>query len=219
MTFRGWTDDALAFYRGLEADNSKEYWSRHKTVYDTAVREPMEELLAEIAGDFGSGRVYRPQRDTRFSSDKTPYKTASCAILNDGGIIQISAAGLAAGIGFQGMAPDQLARFREIVVDDARRAGLLRVVGDLDAKGFPIAPGERLKGAPRGFDKDHPQVEWLRKKDLYSWYDWPVEPWLGTPAARDRIARFLSDARPLHRWLMDNVGEAAGPGRPRYGSG
>jgi uncharacterized protein (TIGR02453 family) len=217
MTFKGWTNEALAFYQGLEADNSKEYWSQHKAVYETAVREPMEELLAEIEGDFGSGRVYRPQRDTRFSTDKTPYKTAACGILNDGGIIQISAAGLAAGIGFQGMDSAQLTRFRESVVDDAKREDLLGIVQAMDAEGLQISPGEQLKGAPRGFDKDHPQVEWLRKKDLYSWYEWPVEPWLETPAAKDRVVQFLTDTRPLHKWLMDNVGEAAGH-RPRYGS-
>src|SRR5918995_561304 len=49
MAFRGWPDQALEFFEGLEEDNSKAYWTAHKTVYDEEVRAPMEELVAELA--------------------------------------------------------------------------------------------------------------------------------------------------------------------------
>ena len=55
MGFRGWPEEALEFYEGLEADNSKTYWTQHKSVYEEAVRRPMEELLAELAKEFGEG--------------------------------------------------------------------------------------------------------------------------------------------------------------------
>jgi uncharacterized protein (DUF2461 family) len=48
MAFRGWRVEALEFFEGLEADNSKAYWQQHKGVYETLVRAPMEELLAEL---------------------------------------------------------------------------------------------------------------------------------------------------------------------------
>jgi uncharacterized protein (DUF2461 family) len=48
MAFRGWPDQALEFFEGLELDNSKAYWAAHKTVYDEKVRAPMEELVAEL---------------------------------------------------------------------------------------------------------------------------------------------------------------------------
>ena len=73
MGFGGWPEEALEFYEGLEADNSKTYWKQHKTVYDDAVRRPMEELLAELAKEFGEGKIFRPYRDVRFAKDKTPY--------------------------------------------------------------------------------------------------------------------------------------------------
>lgn len=75
MTFRGWPEEALEFYEGLSADNSKTYWTAHKEVYETKVRAPMEELLAALEPEFGSGRIFRPYRDVRFSKDKTPYQT------------------------------------------------------------------------------------------------------------------------------------------------
>ena len=62
MAFRGWQVEALEFFEGLAADNSKPYWQEHKEVYETFVRAPMEELLAELAPEWGDGRVFRPCR-------------------------------------------------------------------------------------------------------------------------------------------------------------
>ena len=75
MAFRGWPIEAVEFYEGLEADNSKVYWTEHKGVYDRKVKAPMEELLSELAEEFGAGKLFRPYRDVRFARDKTPYKT------------------------------------------------------------------------------------------------------------------------------------------------
>src|SRR5438552_9161079 len=58
MAFKGWTVEAVEFYEGLEADNTKTYWQEHKSVYERCVKAPMDELLAELAEDFGSGRVF-----------------------------------------------------------------------------------------------------------------------------------------------------------------
>jgi uncharacterized protein (DUF2461 family) len=73
--FRGWPAEALEFYEDLEADNSKTYWTAHKDVYETVVLSPMKAILAELAPEFGDGKVFRPNRDVRFSTDKSPYKT------------------------------------------------------------------------------------------------------------------------------------------------
>src|SRR6266536_2758910 len=112
MTFRGWRAEALEFFDGLEADNSKAFWQKNKDVYETLVRAPMEELLAELGPTWGEGRIFRPYRDVRFSSDKSPYKTNIAAMIGDG-YVQLSSTGLGAGCGMWEMAPDQLERYRE----------------------------------------------------------------------------------------------------------
>src|SRR5688572_9006955 len=99
MAFKGWPEDALEFYEGLEADNSKTYWTQHKSVYEDVVKRPMEELLAELAPAYGEGRIFRPYRDIRFSKDKSPYKTAIAATLAKGGYISLSSQGLGCGTG------------------------------------------------------------------------------------------------------------------------
>src|SRR6476469_1302046 len=106
MAFRGWPVEAIEFFEGLEADNSKAYWQDHKTVYDESVRKPMDELLEELRSEFGEGKVFRPYRDVRFSADKSPYKTAIAASLEDGGYLQLSSEGLGVGSGMYMMATD-----------------------------------------------------------------------------------------------------------------
>jgi uncharacterized protein (DUF2461 family) len=101
MSFSGWPEEALDFYDGLAADNSKTYWTMHKPVYDAAVLRPMTELVEELAPEFGEAKIFRPYRDVRFSKDKTPYKTHIGAMVGRG-YVQFSAQGLAAGDGMYG---------------------------------------------------------------------------------------------------------------------
>ena len=98
MAFSGWPDEAVEFYEGLEADNTRAYWQDHRATYRRDVKGPMEALLAELAGDFGPGRLFRPYRDVRFSRDKSPYKL-NCAAHLPGGYISFSADGLFVGSG------------------------------------------------------------------------------------------------------------------------
>ena len=79
MSFRGWPAEAITFYEGLEADNSKTYWTANKDVYESAVVAPFRALSDEVAEMFGLLRLFRPYRDVRFSKDKSPYKTGQGA--------------------------------------------------------------------------------------------------------------------------------------------
>lgn len=206
MTFKGWPAEALEFYEGLEADNSKVYWAAHKAVYEEIVLAPMAELLAELADEFGEARIFRPNRDVRFSADKSPYKTAIGARLASGGYVQFSADGLAAGRGHYLMSPEDLGRYREAVAEDVTGAALLRVIAEIERHGIEISAHARLKTAPRGYPKDHPRIELLRYKGMFAWQRWPVEPWLGTAAAKKRVVDFLHHSRPLGDWLDTYVG-------------
>ena len=211
MAFHGWKAEALEFFEGLEADNSKAYWQRNKDVYETLVRAPMEELLGELAPEFGDGRIFRPYRDVRFSRDKSPYKTNIAAMIGEG-YVQLSAQGLGAGCGMWEMAPDQLERYRARVADDASGEELTRLVADAKAAGIEIMGHGMLKTAPRGYPRDHPRVELLRYKGITTWREWPAGAWLGTRRARDKVVGFLRLSRPLDGWLRTNVGPSTVPG-------
>ena len=206
MAFRGWPAEAIEFYEGLLADNSKTYWQAHKPTYDDQVRAPMAELLAELEPEFGAGKIFRPYRDVRFSADKTPYKTAIGATLEGGGYVQLSADGLAGGCGIWHMEGDTLQRYRAAVDDDATGARLIGVIEELRGRGIDVISRDALKTAPRGFDRDHPRADLLRRKGLAAWQAWPVGAWLGTAKAKARVTDFLRTAQPLHEWLVKHAG-------------
>jgi uncharacterized protein (TIGR02453 family) len=205
MAFSGWSEEALEFYDGLEADNTKTYWTRQKAVYDQKVLGPMTALLDELGPEFGEPKIFRPYRDIRFSKDKTPYKTHLGAMLG-GGYIQLSARGLAVGDGMYGMASDQLGRYREAVAADRTGGELEQIIAVIEKQDIEVHGRDALKTVPRGYPADHPRGELLRYKGIVAWREWPPEPWLETAEAKDRIAGFLRAARPLSEWLDAHVG-------------
>jgi uncharacterized protein (TIGR02453 family) len=214
MTFRGWPVEAIQFFEGLEADNSKTYWQRNKEIYDSMVRAPMEELLAELEPEFGEARIFRPYRDIRFSADKSPYKTNIGATTRDG-YVQLTADGLAAGSGMWEMAPDQLERYRE-AVSAARSGGkLVEVVREARDAGVEVSGHDVLKTAPKGYPKDHPRIELLRYKGIITWREWPAGAWLGSRKAKDRVVEVFRASKPLNEWLRAHVGPSTLPERRR----
>jgi uncharacterized protein (TIGR02453 family) len=211
MSFQGWPEEALDFYEGLEADNSKTYWQAHKQIYEACVLAPMRELLEELGPEHGEGKIFRPYRDVRFSKDKSPYKTAIAAVTGDG-YIHLSARGLGVGSGMHEMAPDQLERYRAAVAADSSGSALEGLIAGIRQHGISVQGHEMLKSSPRGYPADHPRIDLLRCKGLVAWQDWPVEAWLGTAAAKDKITGFLAATGPLSQWLGEHVGESrSGP--------
>jgi uncharacterized protein (TIGR02453 family) len=205
MAFKGWPVEALEFYEGLEADNTKTYWQEHKSIYERCVKAPMDELLAELAEAFGSGRVFRPYRDVRFSKDKTPYKL-NCAAHLPGGYLSFSADELFVGSGLYMPGPDQLKRFRAAVDDGDSGSKLESIVSALRKDGYGVGAHEILKTAPKGYPKDHTRIELLKHKGIVMSKSWAVGAWLGTRTAKRRVVACLDAARPLNTWLQRNVG-------------
>ncbi len=208
VAFRGWPAEAVEFYEGLEADNSKQYWQQHKAGYEEHVLAPMQELLNDLASEFGAGRVFRPYRDVRFSTDKSPYKTQIAATLERGGYVQFSADGLAAGCGMYALAADQLDRFRRSIADELRGADLVRRLEPLRHAGAELAAHDRLKSAPRGYAKDHPRIDLLRLKGLVAWRQWPPEAGAELEQPSSLVATFFRACAPLQAWLAEHVGES-----------
>jgi uncharacterized protein (TIGR02453 family) len=205
MAFRGWPVEAVEFYEGLLADNTKTYWQAHKATFDNDVIGPMKELVAEVSAEFGEGKIFRPYRDVRFSADKTPYKTHVAALFARGAYVQLGADGLAAGRGVWHLEGDELSRYRAAVDDDVSGKELVGIIDDLAARDVEVLSREALKSAPRGYDKDHPRADLLRRKGLAAWQSWPVAAWLGTAKAKDRVVGLWRAAEPLHAWLAQHT--------------
>jgi uncharacterized protein (TIGR02453 family) len=214
MTFTGWKAEALEFFDRLEEENTKAFWERNKTTYDTLVRAPMDELVAELQKEWGKGHVFRPYRDVRFSKDKSPYKTNIAAVVGDG-YVSLDARGLGAGVGMWQMMPDQLERYRRAVDESRTGARLERIVADIRAAGVTAEGHDMLKTAPKGYPKDHPRIELLQYKGIIAWKQWPAGAWLGTKRAKERVVELFGVGKPLKAWLQKNVGPSDAPERER----
>ncbi|MGH8976518.1 MAG: DUF2461 domain-containing protein [Acidimicrobiia bacterium] len=215
MAFSGWPSRAIDFYAGLEADNSRNYWLAHKAVYDADVKAPFLALGDTVAREFGPLRLFRPNRDTRFAKDKSPYKTAAAAVTEGPGgthyYVQISAEGLYVGAGYYHLMPDQLERYRAAVADDRSGPALEKVLADLQRNRYETASADALKTAPRGYPKDHPRVALLRRKGLHAGRQFAPAKWLSTKAAADRIVEVWRGTKPMNRWLDKHVGPSELP--------
>jgi uncharacterized protein (TIGR02453 family) len=209
MGFRGVPADALVFYEQLEADNSKAFWEANKARFKEVVQEPARELAAELAR-FGDFHLFRPHNDLRFSKNKPPYKTHQGAYTeSEGGAgfyFHISAQGLLCGTGYYSMAKDQLERFRAAVDAEHTGAEIEAIVADLAKQGYSIGAIDELKSAPRGFPKDHPRIELIRRKGLMASKELGSPKWLHTKQAAAKISDTWDGARPMNDWLDAHVG-------------
>src|SRR3977135_1360109 len=111
----GWPKRAGQCFHGLKRDNSKAFFEANRQVYEEQVRQPMEALLAEIERDLGAVdevKIFRLNRDLRFTPDMRPYTAALRAYLSAAGAgglyLQVSDDGLYLAIGSHEMTSDQL---------------------------------------------------------------------------------------------------------------
>src|SRR6202171_5949572 len=144
VRFGGWPKPGFQFFHGLKRDNSKAFFEANRQVYEDRVRQPMEALLAEIERDLGPDievKIFRLNRDLRFSPDKRPYKEHLGAYLSStrsGGMyLQVSDDGLYMAIGSHELSADQLTRFRDAVAGKEGEK-LARIVAVLQKDSYQV---------------------------------------------------------------------------------
>jgi len=208
VAFTGIPKQAIEFYEGLEADNSKAFWEANKTVYRDVVKASVQALCDELP-EYGPFHLFRPYNDVRFAKNKPPYKTQQGAYgESEGGAgyyFHISREGLLAGAGYYGMARDQLERFRAAIDADHTGRELAAIVDKLSKK-YRFGAIDELKTAPKGYPKDHPRIELLRRKGLVMFADFGLPAWLHTKQVAAKLRSVWREAEPVTSWLDTHVG-------------
>ena len=206
--FPGFPSEGIAFLRALEKNNRREWFQPRKHIYDEKVKAPMLELVRRVTAamlDFAPDYVREPEkavfriyRDTRFSKDKTPYKTHIAAVFHRRGMEKETGGGLYFAVshkevevagGIYMPAPETLlavrthvARnhetFRELIQD----RGLRRVLGPMQ--------GEQLTRVPKGFDAEHPAADLLRYKQFLFYVLLDPQVAAGRSLEREVVKRF-----------------------------
>ena len=217
------TEDTLGFLSELADNNQREWFKARKDRYEEHVREPARALIravgerlpevttAFVASDAKvGGSLMRVHRDTRFSRDKTPYKThigiefrhvAGKDIHAPGFYLHIALGQAFVGCGMWRPPSPALLALRTRIA--AEPDVWTRIVQEPSFAEMFVLQGESLKRAPRGFPKDHPQLDALRRKSHIAVSDLSLEDVLGeglVDALMERVAcsadyvRFLCEA-------------------------
>lgn len=218
MTERAYTQmiaDALGFFRELEAQNTKAFFDANRARFKADVQAPaqafvqeMAVALEEMSGETVTGKLFRANRDVRFSKDKRPYNThlhMSWALGQPGPTAPVWFFGVAegyktAGFGAFALKGSGLSQYREMV--DAQGDALLAAVG---ASGAEIAePGtDTLKRVPAPYDAQHRHADLLKRKGLTLQYDMAPALEAAEPfdAVRSAFARLAPVTKIIHAHL------------------
>jgi uncharacterized protein (TIGR02453 family) len=220
--FEGFGPDVRTWFHGLEMDNSKEYFAANRAFFEESIRNQMEALLTELSEQFGGEvKMFRQNRDIRFSPDNSPYKTNTYGVLRGSGMAaeglyaSISANGLVAGSGYHMMARDQLDRYRTSVADANHGPELARVVAKADKAGLELW-GDSLASAPRGYPKDHERIDLLRRTSLSLGAMRDHGRGISRAGGLHFVAKTWRTAAPVTAWLDEHVGASDLP-RERAG--
>jgi uncharacterized protein (TIGR02453 family) len=224
--FKGFPPDLFDFLRELKRNNQRDWFQANKDRYKSSVVEPMSAFisamdtrLANVSDCFladprpHGGSMFRIYRDTRFSKDKSPYKThASCHFRHMSGkdahapgfYMHFEPGEVFFGGGIWMPETSVLRPIREAIVDDPD--GWVEATrGKAFKKRFGAVEGESLKRPPAGFDPDHPLIDDLKRKSFFATQD--VDPKLvTTPRFVGEVEKAFVALVPMMRFLTEALG-------------
>ena len=188
--------EAFEFFARVAADTSLETVEANRALWERAVHEPMVELCAELADEFGPAKVYNLHRARSLWTHQYAYVDV-CDTIALGVVLSLD--GLAVEGGWLRSNSVQVARYREAVRSPAG-AALARTLATLTGRGYEVL-GEQLKRTP-----DHERGELLRHKSLLAALSLGRGDWLHSPAASERVRAEWRSLRALTDWLAEHVG-------------
>ena len=217
--------ELMTFLRQLKRNNNREWFNSNKKRFEQEVRDP----LARFVVDFGpklkkispyfladprksGGSIFRIYRDTRFSTDKSPYKTwaavqfrheAGKDVHTPGFYLHLEPGNVFAGVGIWHPDSTALGKIRDSIVSN--RAEWKRIVSGKTFRANYELTGESLKRAPKGYDPDHPLIDDLKRKDFVAITPFDVEEIL-LPDFLDRYTKTVRASTPFMRFLTKAVG-------------
>jgi uncharacterized protein (TIGR02453 family) len=206
--------------RGLKRHNDRTWFAEHREAYERDVRQPMIALVERLAGVLpsfapdlvASPRVslYRIYRDTRFSADKSPFKTQVGALFPHRDLPRHQGAGLYLEIGPSGamvaggiympQPPDLYALREHLAANYGRFRALVESPGFTRAVG-PVS-GDSLQRVPRGYPQDHPAAEYLKLKQFLFGQDYPAA-FAVSPAFYRTVVKLFEGMAPVIHFLND----------------
>lgn len=182
QTYDTLVSDARDFLNELADNNSREWFNQRKRDYEALIKQPARALLVDFASEWSvridqplTPKLFRANRDVRFSEDKSPYNTHLHMQWSEPGgltwFLGIAPDYVSVGAGMMGFDRGQIERWRNSV-DGMMGAQMTGVLSRFNGR---IDPPE-LKRVPPPFGADHPYGTLLRRKSLVLWQDIATRP-------------------------------------------
>ncbi len=215
--------NTIDFLRKLKKNNNRDWFNKNKKLYEDAkydfevfifeLIQKISEYDESISGLEPKDCLFRIYKDVRFSKDKLPYKTNLGASINKGGrkaptagyYVHIDPAEYFLGSGLYMPMPDKLLEVRTKIADDHGK--FRKIVENKDFKKVygKLWSGDSLKTAPKGFEKDHPALEYLKLKSFIAGHTVKEEKVLSKNYA-EYCARIFRAVKPLNDFLNSAIG-------------
>lgn len=224
-TFNGFSKGLVDFYKGLEANNTKVWFENHRSDYEEFVKGPAEHFVCEMGENLSNlvpninaipkvnKSLFRINRDTRFSNDKRPYKTNMGIWFWEGDKKRMECPGfyfhygenrLMLGAGIHMMPKDVLEQYRKAVVHKKYGPLLKKVVDKLRKDGYNV--GEpKYKRVPVGFEKDHPNVEYLLWGGCTTGFEIDLPKQFFSREIIQYSLNHFKKMLPLQQWLKESI--------------
>jgi uncharacterized protein (TIGR02453 family) len=225
--FAGFPPDFFGFFSELAVNNDRDWFKANKSRYYDSVVNPVSEFivcmgprLRKISSHYVAdpkphgGSMFRIYRDTRFSKDKTPYKThAGVQFRHEAGkdahapgfYVHLAGDGLYFGGGVWLPPNPQLNRIRDAIIDNARSWS--RIANAKKLQDIGGIRGDALQRPPRGFDPEHRHIEDLKRKSFYVMTEADARDAMH-PAFIEQVTEGFRRAAPLNRFVCDALGLA-----------
>lgn len=208
-SFTGFGKDLIKYYLQLEENNNREWFHAHRAMYDENVAVPLKNLAADLSLDFGPVKIFRPYRNVRFWPDLPPLNEHASltadAEYNSAFYLRIDADGMLLGAGNWQPSKAQLTQFRAIAATETGARVIRDLLDEMQKHLFELMTDNALKSAPRGYPKDHPNIDLLRLKSLSLSAHLAPGPWLYSSKCRDKVMTGWQALTPWIHWLRANL--------------
>jgi uncharacterized protein (TIGR02453 family) len=220
--FSGFSKKTVTFFQGLTVNNNREWFAAQRRDYEEYVLQPAQAFVLAMgkrlrrltpgitAEPRTDGSLFRIFRDTRFSPDKSPYKTNLGIFFWEGRGPRLECSGyyfhleppnLMLGGGLYIFPRPLLERFRRAAADPEYGAELAAIVNKIKCRpGFSIG-GQHYQRVPAGYDTGPAGADLLRHSGLYAGVETPIPKEFFTPTLIDYCWERFKPMEPLHRWL------------------
>lgn len=224
--FNGFPRGSATFYADLSANNNKQWFDAHKDDFEKLVIQPARDFVFEmgkvlkkispgiIADPRVNKSIFRPYRDTRFSKDKTPYKTHLGIFLWEGNRPKMECPGyylhleppqLMLGVGIHCFSKPLLEQYRESVVDPKHGRSLAKALGQVKRNGEYSIGVKHYKKTPRGYDSDHKNAELLLYNGLAAAFATDIPEEFYSAKLIEYCFERYKDMSPIQKWLLDMI--------------